>query len=434
MNDGFAAWWADRHRATRFEVRRIPFAKLDRWDFEPGSGNLAHESGSFFTVEGLRVRNDDRRSWSQPIINQPEIGILGVLVKDVDGEPHCLMQAKMEPGNVNTLQLSPTVQATRSNFTRVHRGGTTRHLEHFAGSGRGKVLVDSLQSEQGAWFWHKHNRNMVVEATAEVPEHEDFRWLPLHRLRRLMRRPNLVNMDARTVLACMRFTPPEDAADPFTGALVRSYRARSGLHTTAEVLSWLTEARTRCDWRTRLIPLGEVSGWSRTDDEILHDEGKSFRILAVEVEAGNREVTRWSQPLLAPRGKGLAAFLTRAVDGVLHLLVQTRLEPGLRDVVELAPTLQLSAGDDPGDRPYARELLAADRGRVRFDTVMSEEGGRFYHAQTRYLVVEADPGLPPEVPEDFRWVTVRQLMDLLRHGHYVNVEARSLIACLHSLW
>jgi oxidase EvaA len=29
---------------------------------------------------------------------------------------------------------------------------------------------------------------------------------------------------------------------------------------------------------------------------------------------------------------------------------------------------------------------------------------------------------------------VRQLMDLLRHGHYLNIEARSLLACVHSLW
>jgi dTDP-4-dehydro-6-deoxy-alpha-D-glucopyranose 2,3-dehydratase len=28
---------------------------------------------------------------------------------------------------------------------------------------------------------------------------------------------------------------------------------------------------------------------------------------------------------------------------------------------------------------------------------------------------------------------MRQLMDLLRHGHYLNIEARSLLACIHSL-
>ncbi|MET9247295.1 NDP-hexose 2,3-dehydratase family protein [Nonomuraea sp. NPDC003709] len=434
MNDDFVRWWAARHRATKFAVRRIPFRELDAWHFEPGSGNLVHRSGRFFTVEGVKVEEGTALSWSQPIINQPEIGILGILVKEIGGVPHALMQAKMEPGNVNTLQLSPTVQATRSNFTRVHRGSTTRYLEHFAGPAQGKVLVDSLQSEQGSWFWHKRNRNMVVETADDVPVREDFHWLSLPALRSLLRRPNLVNMDARTVLACMPMTPPEEAADPFTDALLRSYRASRGLHTTDEITSWLTEARTGCDWRTRLVPLAEVESWSRTENKIANLDDKDFRILAVAVEAGNREVTRWTQPLLAPRGRALAGFLTAAFDGVLHLLVQARREPGLRDVVELAPTLHLTAGQDPGGHAFARDLLTVDRSRVRFDCVMSEEGGRFYHALTRYMVVETRPGPPPDVPEGFRWVTVGQLTDLLRHGHYLNVEARSLLSCLHSLW
>ncbi|MFL4945785.1 NDP-hexose 2,3-dehydratase family protein, partial [Streptomyces sp. MMS24-I31] len=34
---------------------------------------------------------------------------------------------------------------------------------------------------------------------------------------------------------------------------------------------------------------------------------------------------------------------------------------------------------------------------------------------------------------DHRWVTLHQLTVLLRHSHYLNVQARSLVACLRSL-
>jgi oxidase EvaA len=147
----FEPWWSERARSNRFNVTPIAFDDLGSWHFDPDTGNLAHASGKFFTIEGLHVRSSygPVGEWSQPVINQPEIGILGIIVKNVDGVPHCLMQAKMEPGNVNTLQLSPTVQATRSNYTRVHQGGSTRYLEYFAGPVRGRVLVDVLQSEQG---------------------------------------------------------------------------------------------------------------------------------------------------------------------------------------------------------------------------------------------------------------------------------------------
>ena len=39
-----------------------------------------------------------------------------------------------------------------------------------------------------------------------------------------------------------------------------------------------------------------------------------------------------------------------------------------------------------------------------------------------------------EVPEDFVWVTAAQAGELLAYGYYVNMQARTLLAALHSLW
>lgn len=440
----FHRWWADRREAGGFSVKRIPFARLDSWAFEPGTGNLGHASGRFFTIEGLRVRENGAETWSQPVINQPEIGILGIVVKEFDGVLHCLMQAKMEPGNVNTIQLSPTVQATRSNYTQVHRGAGTRYLEYFVGPGRCQVLVDVLQSEQGAWFWRKRNRNMVVLATGDVPLHEDFCWLTLAQIRELTHEDNMVNMDARTVLSCMPFALPDEAeaesGDAFRDALVRSYQyqdaGRRALHTASEILSWFTEAKTRCEWTARLVPMTDVPGWSRDEWQITDDEERHFRIVAVEVAAGTREVTRWTQPLLYPRGEGRAVFVVRPINGVIHLLVRAQPEYGLMDLVEMAPTVHLHPGSDMSDvrESFLRESLAPGGGaRMRYDHLLSEEGGRFHHALTRYQIAEVGEDFPLDVPPGFCWMTVRQLTDLLRHGHYLNVEARSLLTCLHSL-
>ena len=164
---GVREWLADRARAIRCSVTRVPFAELDAWSFDPDTGNIVHDSGRFFTVAGIRVDDDHGLRASQPILNQPEIGILGLLTREFDGIRRYLVQAKMEPGNINTLQLAPTVQATRSNYMRVHGGRKTRFLEHFRGAGRGRPVVDVLQSEQGSWFLRKRNRNMVVEAAGD---------------------------------------------------------------------------------------------------------------------------------------------------------------------------------------------------------------------------------------------------------------------------
>ncbi len=441
----FEPWWSARARSTRFKVTPISFDELDDWRFDPSTGNLSHSSGKFFTIEGLRVRSDygSVREWSQPIINQPEIGILGIIVKSLDGVLHCLMQAKMEPGNVNTLQLSPTVQATRSNYTRVHRGGHTRYLEYFAGPDRGRVLVDVLQSEQGSWFYRKHNRNMVVEVTGDLPLHEDFCWLPLRHVLDLLHIDNLVNMDARTVLSCMPFAFPRQgsgsrhAPPAFRRALARSLdRSVGALHDLTEILSWFTEERTRHEVSTELIALNRVVGWKRTTHEIAREDGKHFRLIAVNVEATSREVPSWRQPLLAPAARGIIAFLAKPIEGIMHVLVHARVEPGFIDIVELGPTVQVIPANYTGlPRPrYLDYVLGADLARIRFDAFLSEEGGRFFDAQNRYLVIEVADDFPVRCPHDYHWVTLGQLGELLRYGHYLNVQARSLVACLHSLW
>jgi oxidase EvaA len=439
--EDFGNWWQERHSTLRFAVHEVPLADLRGWGIESGSGSIVHDSGGFFRVEGVAVTGTE--NWTRPIINQPEIGVLGIVVKEFGGVLHCLMQAKAEPGNVNKLQLSPTVQATRSNYTRVHRGGRTRYLEYFRGESRGRVVVDVLQSEQGGWFWRKQNRNMVVVAEDDVPEHEDFRWLTVGQVLRSLRHENFVNMDARSVLACLPIgdlsAPAGPPSDPFTRALIRSYEpGRDGASSFGEVLSWLTEAKTRCEWSTRLIPLGEVTGWTISGTDLSDVDGRDFRVVGVDVEVTNREVARWSQPLIAPRGHGLAVFLAKPIDGVLHVLIQARPEPGLRDLVEMAPTVQLEPRVDAvaavTDEPFLQQAMTMDAAKVRFDSVMSEEGGRFYHAQTRYRIVEVDDEFPVQVPPNYCWITVRQLMELVRHGHYLNVEARSLLASVHGLW
>jgi oxidase EvaA len=79
-------------------------------------------------------------------------------------------------------------------------------------------------------------------------------------------------------------------------------------------------------------------------------------------------------------------------------------------------------------------VLVSRTATVRYDQVLSEEGGRFYNALTRYQITEVGEEVPLDPPRNYCWMTVRQLMDLLRHGHYLNIEARSLLACLHSLY
>lgn len=433
-------WWTALPRRGAYEVETVPFRRLGEWAFT-SEGNLVHASGGFFSVQGLRVTGDGPPR-TQPIINQPEVGILGILVKEFDGVLHCLMQAKFEPGNLDIRQLSPTVQATRSNYMRVHNGRATPYVEFFRSPPRDRVLVDVLQSEQGAWFWRKRNRNMVVEADGDVPEREGFRWLTLNQVLRLLYSDNVVNMDARTVLASLALHPGRDdapAADsPLRQALLRSYRSQDveggAVHTLRQVIGWFTDVKVRCAWDRALLPLSQVTGWTRTEQEIADDARQEFRILGVQVRASGREVRQWTQPLLAPFGQGTAVFLTRTFGGVLHVLAAARPEPGLSDLVEIAPTVHCRTPAAAAAQPFAGAALAEAPERTHCDVVLSEEGGRFRHALTRYRILDAGPEVPDLPPDGYCWVTAGQLTELARHANYLNIEARTLLTCLYGMW
>lgn len=421
-----ADWVAERRAAGGFRVERVPFDELDGWGFGRRTGDLAHRSGRFFTVTGLHVRVEGGApvpEWHQPIIDQNEVGVLGILVQEIDGVLHMLMQAKMEPGNANTVQLSPTVQATRSNYSRAHGGRAVRYIEYFTEPGRARVLADSLQSEHGSWFFRKSNRNMIVEVPpgAAVPVHEDFRWVSMGALGELLRRDDLVNMDARTVLACAPVAEDEPQA----------------LHPDHEVLSWFTGERSRYRVRAETVPLAGVPDWVREPDRVRHREGRYFDVVGVRVRAGTREVGGWTQPLIEPCGMGVTAFLTRRIGGVPHVLVNARVEGGFLDTVELGPTVQCTPRNHahlpPAERPsYLAAVLGAPPERIRYEAVHSEEGGRFLNARSRYMVVDAEGLVPLVPPPGFVWTTPGQLNALVRHGHYVNVQARTLLACINT--
>jgi len=441
--DAVTQWIEQRRAAMPSRIEAIPFSRLRDWSFEAESGNLRHRSGRFFTVCGVEVSTNfgSVERWQQPIIDQPEIGILGFLAQEIDGVMHFLAQTKIEPGNQGLLQISPTLQATRSNFTRAHGGRQPDYLEYFLDADPDHILVDQFQSEQGARFFRKRNRNIVIvlPPQQQVPEGENHRWLTLAQLHRLLGQPNLINMDSRTVLSCLPLMADAQAQQPFAQALAVSLATldQGARHGVRNLRNWITQAKTRYELLSRLIPLNKVAGWQCSDDEIRREDGRFFRVMAVDVDIGGREVASWQQPLIESAKGGVNGLLCREIGGVLHFLIQARVEPGTFDIIELAPTVQvtpLNYGDDPARLPpFARAVLEAPAERVRYDCEQSEEGGRFYLDCNRYRIVEAGDLDPADLPVNYTWMTLGQIKHLMQHNNVFNIEARSLVACLATL-
>lgn len=447
-NSEVQKWLIEQNQAVEVNVRRTAFSALKHWGYDSSYGSIRHDSGKFFSIDGIHVTSNwfEVSSWQQPIINQPEVGYLGFITKEFDGVLHFLVQAKVEPGNVNCVQLSPTLQATRSNYSQVHKGRKPLYLEYFQKAKPHQIILDQLQSEQGARFLKKRNRNIIIKVDEDVPLHDNFIWLTLAQIKSLMRIDNLVNMDSRTVVSGIPFgIQSNEVVDFFNfvggsekrieGMILQSALSSKGaMHTIDDILSFITHYKSIYDLDVHKVPLDKVDQWILTDESVHHKENKYFRVIPVEVSISNREVINWGQPMVEPVQDGLCAFVCKEINGLLHFVVQAKLECGNHDIIELAPTVQALTGNyrelGIGKLPFLDHVLNAKKENILVDSLQSEEGGRFYKEQNRNMVILADDGLSEELPDKYIWMTLSQLHSFLRYNNYLNIQARTLIAAL----
>ena len=439
--DELRQWIEQRNNEVEVRIEKVPFIEMVKWHIDE-DGSIHHDSGRFFSIIGIDVTTDygNNNHWRQPIIYQPEVGILGILTKEINGVLYFLMQAKIEPGNVNHVQISPTLQATKSNYLRIHQGSTPHYLEYFENVRPENVILDQLQSEQGARFLRKRNRNIIIKVDDDVEVLPDFRWMTLGQIKELMQFDNLVNMDTRTVLSGMKIsdyvtlTECRDRMSSFGVSMIKSSTTSNNLISMREHLSWLTNLKVKYDLTITPCPIYDMPGWMITDSEIVREDQRFFKIIGENVSIANREVSSWCQPLVQPMQKGLCAFIIKKLNGVYHFLVQAKLECGNFDVIELAPTVQCLTGNVFAEgikKPeFVDYVLNAPANQIVFDSLQSEEGGRFYREQNRNMLVEADSNFPVYLSPRYTWMTLGQIYEFLRFNNYLNIQARSLISVL----
>lgn len=442
--------WVNNQKNQVFvNVNVTEFNNLISWEYKDGS--LVHKSGKFFTIDGIKVTKytNEIITWEQPIINQPEIGYLGILSKKINGVLHFLLQAKIEPGNVNYVQLSPTLQATKSNYTKVHNGNTPLYLDLFLNAKPNQILVDQLQSEQGARFLKKRNRNIIIFTDEEIDLYDNFIWLTIAQIKELMLIDNLINMDTRTVISSISFNKKcfhylvnngKIKFDFFFKNSIGSKFLFSGIETGKEfnsldrIISFLTNLKSNYELQIQKIDLKKIKDWSFKDDSISHFQNKFFKVLPVNIEIGNREVQSWSQPIVQPLQEGLCVFITKEINGILHFIVQAKIECGNHDVIEFAPTVQCLTGNYKeatiGEIPFLDYVLNANNDKVIYNVVQSEEGGRFYKEQNRNMILFDNDINHNSLPEHYIWMTLNQIFYFIKFNNFFNIQARSLISAI----
>jgi len=405
-------WLRNEAERLRVTVTPIRFDESKEWEFIEGA--LRHRTGRFFSVIGVEARGGrfPEEGVSQPLVDQPEVGILGVLLRRREGEVEMLAQAKAEPGNIGCVHLAPTVQATRSNYERVHEGKPTPYLSYFLSEGEREL--DELQSEQGRFFLRKRNRNMAVWVSEEVEAEPGYRWTPLREVVGLLHRAHTVNSDLRSVLACMDWSVFGESPSP--DAFGDSLRASLGVVSSeenTEVDDWFAKVRCGAGFKLERLPLDRLSGWEWTTTRLEDAGNLRFWVRQMDVKAPGREVAYWDQPMLGCRGETDEVLCCRVEEGMPRFAVALRTDAGVEGGVEMGLP-----------RPAPAEGTTS----VRFEVATSEEGGRFYQVVSRYQlwVVEGDVPFADEVC----WMTLGQVKRQISLENRVSNELRGAVALL----
>lgn len=429
--ENLLAWIKSLNDTIKVSISKNSLDDSEFWYYDDKSGVIRNKQGSFFHVTGIRQKKPCGEIVEQPVIIQNEIGYLGIICKKIDGEMHYLMQAKIEPGNINKIQISPTIQATKSNFTQKHGGKKPAYLDYFVNASKYRIIVDQIQSEQSSRFYKKRNRNIIIEINDEIEVLSSHQWMTLTQIKELMRIDNLVNMDTRTVLSCI----PCDTMGEMGVITDESFKNSINFkdeNKLPEVYQYINNYKMFDESETEFVPLYSLKNWHMKNNEFVCMNPYSFKVVFCDIDIEGREVKHWTQPLFESTGIATFGLVVCNDNGVKKFLVKVTPEIGCFDKIELGPTVQReyihtdtnNSVDDFFDK------MLSNKDVVIFDTLLSEEGGRFYCEQNRNVIMQIQKNDIGELPEGYFWIDYRTLNNLNQINNCLNIQLRNLLSVL----
>ena len=186
-----------------------------------------------------------------------------------------------------------------------------------------------------------------------------------------------------------------------------------------------------------IINLNEMNSWELSNDKIMHNSKKFFQVKGLRVNNTERENQRsWDQPILEEINYdgGLLGLVRGLKNGLPHYLVEAKFEPGNYNQYQLSPTLQATFSNlskaHGGRAPHYYELFkdySDNLGDYSFSGWLSEDGGRLLNKRNFGLVKTINIDNFELVNENFNWVSLFQLKEILKSDAIVNPHLMRLM-------
>jgi len=415
MSQKIVNWLSNMKAKHQLSIKIVNLNKIKNWKVD--KAEIHHFSKKFFKIVGIKIfTNFYKKKWDQPIIIQNEVGILGI-IKDPKTKKY-LLQAKVEPGNINKIQLAPTVQATKSNYRRVHGGKKVPYIEHFL---KLKNIEKYNQSEQGFRYLKKYNSNILIKNLKKIRKKEDFYWFSKNEIKKLIYKKNIINMDTLSVFS----------------SILKKNKKDNPVNNKQIIDKWLKTLDQRYYIKTQIVKLSKLNDWNFNLKNIVHKNKKHFSIIGVDVKTNRREVNSWSQPIIQGKKTAFAGFLMSKINNNDHYLCRYIIKPGLKKSV-IGCTINTSDISEFNkintfnklEKKFYKEYftLKKNKANIIFDNILSDEGGRFYQCQVRCVVASVNYKEVKNIPNNYMWLSYNQVNEMIK-SKKIDIESRLLFVC-----
>ena len=406
-----------------FIVKKKSLSLLDKWNYNKSS--IQHISKKFFQIHGFKIKSNfyKKKNWHQPLIVQKELGILGIIKKKIGNKYKYLLQIKMEPGNINKCQLSPTVQATKSNYTKVHKGKDIPYLDFFFNNKKIKKIFKIKQTEQGLRYYNKKNYNVLLDDTKKIIKKlPNFYWISKNELKYLISKNNIINMDTLSVFSCAINKKKDDFP----------------INKMSIIMNFIKNKKKKYFTSVKKISLCKLKNWTLANDTIINNKKNYFSIIGLSIRNNSREISEWNQPIIAQENLAFAGFITKIFKETLHYLVSFDIKPGLKKSylscsVRTSDFVNYKTNQDLitfKKNIINQNFISRKNGKLLYKTIQSDEGGRFYKSRICYSVFQFTNNYNLKIPKNYIWISHNQMISLIKNK-YFDIEARILFACFN---
>ena len=387
---------------------------LKNWDLN--NLKIFHKKNFFFNISFFQI-NIGKNIFYSPLICQNEIRILGIIKSKINNLDIYLLQAKVEPGNVNKIQISPTVQATKSNYKRKHKGKVTNYIEYFLTMKNQFSLKTNIkQTEQGTRYIGKYNRNILLELIdyKKIKLKKNFRWFSKSEIITLLNRNNLINMDTLSIFSCS----------------IKKFKKDQPLISNFKIFKKLKSYKKENKYSFKKISFDYLKKWTFENGKILNFKKNYFSIIGINVKTNNREIREWDQPIIRDNNIGYIGLITKQINFTDHYLLKIKQELGYNFPI-LTTTINSKNCIHETNKEDNKLLSYFKRKKkIIFSKILSDEGGRFFHNQSRNVVIKLSNKESLKLKKNYVWVSHNQIVDLI-NNKVISIELRNLFACLN---